>query len=179
MDALGAALVRDIGVGLRWLGVGSSNAGDSRRAGTEAAAAALAGRDARLVIVFCSDSYDLEELLAAINAASGSAPLIGCSTAGEIASGGPADASVVVVALGGEGFSVDTAVATDASTRLREAEALVAGCFERVESRRHRALLLLSDGLAGNQQEVVRGAYGVLGAGIPLVGGGAGDRLKM
>ena len=43
----------------------------------------------------------------------------------------------------------------------------------------HRVLLLLSDGLGGDQQEVVRGAYGVAGAGVPLVGGCAGDDLKM
>jgi hypothetical protein len=40
-------------------------------------------------------------------------------------------------------------------------------------------LLLLTDGLAGDQQEIVRGAYGVVGAGVPLVGGCAGDDLKM
>jgi hypothetical protein len=37
----------------------------------------------------------------------------------------------------------------------------------------------LTDGFAGDQQEIVRGAYGVLGAGVPLVGGCAGDDLKM
>jgi hypothetical protein len=47
------------------------------------------------------------------------------------------------------------------------------------EGRPHRALLLLTDGLVGGQQEIVRGAYGVLGAGIPLVGGCAGDDLRM
>jgi hypothetical protein len=40
-------------------------------------------------------------------------------------------------------------------------------------------LLLLSDGLGGDQQEVVRGAHGVVGAEVPLVGGCAGDDLKM
>ena len=43
----------------------------------------------------------------------------------------------------------------------------------------HQVVLLLSDGLAGDQQEVVRGAHGVLGAAVPLVGGCAGDDLKM
>ncbi len=42
----------------------------------------------------------------------------------------------------------------------------------------HRVLLLLTDGLAGDQQEIVRGAYGVLGAEVPLVGGCAGDDLR-
>jgi hypothetical protein len=39
--------------------------------------------------------------------------------------------------------------------------------------------MLLSDGLSGDQQEVVRGAYSVVGAAVPLVGGCAGDDLKM
>ena len=43
----------------------------------------------------------------------------------------------------------------------------------------HKVLLLLTDGLAGDQQQIVRGAYGVLGASVPLVGGCAGDDLKM
>jgi hypothetical protein len=73
--------------------------------------------------VFCSDAHDLNALLAAINQASGGVPLIGCSTAGEIATSGPGDASVVVIALGGPGFSVHTAVGTGVSARLREAGA--------------------------------------------------------
>jgi hypothetical protein len=39
--------------------------------------------------------------------------------------------------------------------------------------------MLLTDGLGGDQQQIVRGAYGVLGAGVPLVGGCAGDDLRM
>jgi hypothetical protein len=39
--------------------------------------------------------------------------------------------------------------------------------------------MLLTDGLAGDQQEIVRGAYSVAGAGVPLVGGCAGDDLEM
>lgn len=179
MEAAVAGPDGSVGAGVRWLGVGSSSLGDAHQAGSHAAGDALGGREAKLVLVFCSDSYDLAALLAAINARSGSAPLIGCSTAGEIATSGPGDESVVVVAFGGTGFSARTAVAEHASTRLRDAGAAVASCFDEVESRRHRALLLLSDGLAGNQQEVVRGAYSVLGAGVPLVGGCAGDALKM
>jgi hypothetical protein len=48
-----------------------------------------------------------------------------------------------------------------------------------VERRAHSVVLLLTDGLGGDQMEVVRGAYGVVGAEIPLVGGCAGDDLKM
>jgi len=130
------------------------------------------GADAKLLVVFCSDRYDLEELLGAINERSGGVPLIGCSTAGEIATSGPGDSGVVVVALGGSGLSVATAAATGASERLREAGAEVASSVKEMRAGpEHRVLLMLTDGLAGDQQEIVRGAYGVAGAGVPLVGG--------
>jgi len=162
----------------RWLAVGRSNAPHAATAGAEAARAALVRDDARLLIVFCSHRYDLPSLLAAIGAESGGAPLIGCSTAGEIATGGPGDAGVVAVALGGPGFTVRTAAAAGLG-RLREAGAEVAAAVAELEPREHQALLLLSDGLAGDQQEIVRGAHAVLGGGVPLVGGCAGDDLEM
>jgi hypothetical protein len=166
--------------GRRWVGLGRSNATNGRSAGLEAAGQALAaGTDPRLLTVFSSVTYDLRELLAGIAEVAGGVPLIGCSTAGEIATGGPGDASVVVMALGGDGFSVCTAAASGASDRLREAGAHVAACLDGVEERPHRVLMLLTDGLSGDQQEVVRGAHSVVGAGVPLVGGCAGDDLKM
>src|SRR5215210_3324227 len=94
----------------RWMGVGQSKEPSSREAGETAARAALLHGDAKAVIVFASCAYDLEELLAGIRAHSGDVPLIGCSTAGEIATNGPGSTSVVVVALGGEGLAVRTAV---------------------------------------------------------------------
>jgi hypothetical protein len=165
--------------GSRWFAVGQSTATDARLAGAEAAKQALEHEDAKLVVVFCSDTYDFGALLAAINEQSGGAPLIGCSTAGEIATSGATDASAVVVALGGDGFSISTAAAGGASQDLRWAGADVAACTWHLEDRPHRVLMLLTDGLAGDQQEIVRGAHGVVGAGVPLVGGCAGDGLKM
>src|SRR5918992_5994918 len=76
-------------------------------------------------------------------------------------------------------FRAPTSAATGAINGLRQAGARVASCLRDVEDRPHRVLLLLTDGLAGDQQEIVRGAYGVVGAGVPLVGGCAGDDLKM
>jgi hypothetical protein len=144
-----------------------------------AASEALEGRDAKLLIVFCSDSYDLKELLAGVGEVGAGKPVIGCSTAGEIATDGPHSASVVVTAMGGEGFSVTTAMAGDASVDMRAAGTKVAGTIRDVADSDNKVLLLLSDGLAGDQQEVIRGAYGVLGADVSLVGGCAGDDLKM
>jgi hypothetical protein len=163
----------------RWLGTGSSRLQDARAAGAEAAEAALVGDGAKLLIVFCSDGYDLQALVDGVRERATGVPLIGCSTAGEIATQGPTDAGVAVVALGGEGFSVATSRASEASSDLRGAGERAAECMREVEAREHRALIMLTDGLAGNQQEIVRGAHGVIGAGVPLVGGCAGDDLKM
>ena len=162
----------------RWFAVGSA-AGSNSAAGARAAEQALPHDDAKLVIVFASPAHDLSALLRSIRDRSGSVPLVGCTTAGEIATGRTGEAGVVVAALGGDGFAIRTAVATDASRDLRGAGARAARCLEPDEDRPYRALMLLTDGLAGDQQEVVRGAYGVLGAGIPLVGGCAGDDMKM
>ncbi|MHB8717699.1 MAG: FIST signal transduction protein [Candidatus Dormibacteria bacterium] len=163
----------------RWFRSGRSTAADAFTAGSEAARAACGGPDPKLAVVFASDRYDLAELLRGIRDRLGDTPLIGCSTAGEIATDGPGDASVVVTALGGSGFACRTGVARDVSTDLREAGARVAQCAADDGTRPHQALLLLTDGLAGDQTEVVRGAYSVVGAAMPLVGGCAGDDMRM
>jgi hypothetical protein len=157
----------------RWVGVGESADANPFRAGAEARAAAVAGRaDLRALIVFASASLDLESALAGI--APGDVQLVGCTTAGEIGSSGPADRSVVVMALGGEGFVVSSAVATGLSGRLREAGAEVAACIDDLHERPYRTLLLLPDGTAGNQRDIVRGVYDIAGSVVPLVGGGSG-----
>ena len=130
-------------------------------------------------MVFCSERYDLPALLTSVRSQAASAEVIGCSTAGEIATSGASEASVVVMALGGSGFTVKTAVATGAAGDLRQAGATAARCVSGIADSAHRVLLLITDGLAGDQQEIVRGAYSVAGASVPLVGGCAGDDLKM
>jgi hypothetical protein len=132
------------------------------------------------MIVFASQAHTAAELLAGIRDVTGDeVPLIGCSTAGEIASSGPGESSVVVTAMGGTGFTVRTSVGRNASQHLRAAGAAAAVALDSVQDRDHRVLLLLADGLAGDQQEIVRGAYGVAGAAVPLVGGCAGDEGRM
>jgi hypothetical protein len=163
----------------RWMNAGSSDLKDAGAAGRQAAERALEGRNPKLVIVFCSDSYNLEQLSRGVRALSGEAPLIGCSTAGEISISGPTDAGVVVIGLGGDGFSVAVESFEGASSNLRAAGAHVAGSLTELSDKPHKILMLLTDGLAGDQQEIVRGAYEVSGASIPLVGGCAGDDLKM
>jgi hypothetical protein len=87
---------------------------------------------------------------------------------------------VVVTAFGGPGFAVRTAAAPNASSRLREAgEEVAASLAETLDTHPHQVAILLSDALAGDQLEVIRGAYAVMGATVPLVGGCAGDDFKL
>jgi hypothetical protein len=164
----------------RWIGTGQAPLDDPRLAGRTAAEQAITGTDPKLLVVFAADHPGLESMVEGIHdVAGGGVPLIGCSTAGEISAAGPDDASVVVMAFGGAGFSAAAGAGEVGDGGLRDAATTAADCIGRVDERAHQVLILLSDGLAGDQQEVVRGAYQRVGAAVPLVGGCAGDGLRM
>lgn len=166
----------------RWFSVGSSANPDSLRAGEEAAQEALCAPDPKLIIVFCSDNHDPGSALTGINGVSGGIPLIGATTSGEMANDWAGDNAVVVTAIGGPGFDVATCIATDIAGRQREAGVEIASCVETVaesSTAENRVLLALPDGLAPGHRELLRGAYSILGAGVPLVGGCAGDSMRM
>lgn len=158
----------------RWVGVGHSRLSAAFPAGVEAARGALGARQAKLVIVFASHQYDLPALLAGVRDVAGTIPLIGCSTDGEFSHDGISTDGVTVTALGGPGFEVTTSVARNASAGRREAGREVAAGVTGLTSP-HRVLMLLCDGLTREQQDIVRGAYSVVGASVPLVGGCAAD----
>jgi hypothetical protein len=166
----------------RWVGVGRAELPSPEAAGAAAARDAVAGRaDAKLLIVFSAHTYDQVALLRGIRTEAADVPLIGCTTAGEFTAAGPGDGGVVVTALGGEGFTVRTAVAVVEDDDLREAATRAAGVIAELpdEEGLQPLLLLLSDGLVGDQEQIVRGAYAVAGAAVPLIGGCAGDGQRM
>jgi hypothetical protein len=144
-----------------------------------AAGAALVGDDPKLLIVFSSIEHDPSALLAGVRTIVPGVPVIGCSTHGEIGPGGAQDGTVVVAAIGGPGFSVATSVAADVSGRQRAAGAEVAGCVPETSEHPYGILMLLTDGLTRDQEAILRGCYRVLGAGVPLFGGAAGDAWRM
>lgn len=161
----------------RWMGVGASTATQAARAGREAVETALAGREAALVIVFASPAHDPETIALVCSAAAGGAPMVGCTTAGEIAGHDSLSGSVVAIAMGGEGLaaSVTWGELADGPSEAGRAAAAGLACL----AGEHRVLMLLSDGLAGHHAAIVRGAYSVGGAGVRLIGGSAGDDLAM
>jgi hypothetical protein len=172
----------------RWMGVGHSGDADALAAGRQAASTAVAGRSPALLMVYASTGYDLDRLLDGVRSCAAADTVIaGCTTLGEVAAGrpDPMASGVVVAAAGGPGLHVSARVGRNVSDRRREAGAEAAGSVTGLAesagsaagSAVERICLLLCDGLVGEQHEVVRGAYGVLGAAVPLVGGCSGDDL--
>jgi hypothetical protein len=167
----------DVSSAERWFGTGHSTLTDPAAAGAEAATAALAGREPVVVFVFCSIGYQVPELFDALREQVGAdTAIVGCTTSGQLGDGRVSRAGVVVTAWGGAGFTVRTHIARSATGRLRESGAEAASCLSGVDAA-HRALLIIGDGLTGSTHEIVRGAFSVAGAAIPLVGGCAGDGL--
>jgi len=165
-------------------GIGVSRAQESLEAGQEAArtaVAALAGEPPALVIVFTTHRYNLPELLAGIRSVTGAAVLTGATTAGQIVQGEHmefgAGVSVLVLTAGGYRFGVASAShirgnLDRAGQEIARASRAAAGPTP------HSAVLLFSDCLSGNLQELVQGIYRITGPRTPIAGGAAIDELQ-
>lgn len=160
----------------RWMAVGYSSARETSEAATDAVSQAL-DNDAKLLMVFSCNGHDPELLLETINHTSDGVPLVGCSTGGEMSANGAGDGGVVVVALGGDGFEVETNVGRDFDRNPRAAGAAAAAGAE-ATGHESSALLLLADGRSGDLTEAVRGVNAAAGTGVPLIGGRAGDSVR-
>jgi hypothetical protein len=164
---------------LSWVRVGSGTERDTVPALDQALRQLDLVHAPRLLILLAAPHHDLAAAAAALTQQWPATPLVGCSTAGEIAPSGATLDALVVWALGGTGIRVSTGYGESATAGLRQAAIEASQCLERVERHEHTVLVLLSDGLAGDQMEVVRGAYDIANIDVPLVGGCAGDNLAM
>lgn len=183
-------------------GVGLSRAPDASRAAHEATSEALAGLSGAvpgLAVVFTAAGHDLPRLAAAVQAAVGDAPVVGATSCGIFVSGtfvGDEHHVGVLVLAGDEiefGVALDQGLGNDnAAAGRRVARAARAGLPTGPDlsaapggdaapdgSARHSTVLLLSDGLAGDQQEIVRGVHAVAGARVPVIGGTAADAYTL
>lgn len=157
--------------------VGRSYGVNAKTAGSEAAAEAIRGLHNKkpvLIIVFSSVVFDQHEMLAGVRKATGNTPLIGCSTAGEIATEGPSKKSVVVMAIAAEGISFHLGIGKGIKTNAFNAGKEL-GTSLLSQTKEGKLALMLPDGLAGNGAEIVRGLQQVLGETFILAGGAAGD----
>jgi hypothetical protein len=146
-----------------------------------AAALGASGDSGALALVFASSADRLGAAGAALLRHDRQLEVVGCTSAGLIDRSGQVGAGLQITIIGGDGLACATAVAplTDDS---RDSGRLVGQAVGRLPAPAdpatdHRALILLVDGLAGDTNDVVRGAYEQAGASVPIVGGCAGDDL--
>lgn len=134
----------------------------------------MEARAAELLVVFCSEHPAGSELLAGVWDGARGGRIIGCTAPMFFSNHGVQEEGVVVLALGGDDLRVATAGA-----RLNDPRAAgraVAESLVNAVGRTHPELcILLTAALAGDQDEIVRGAYGGLGGAVALVGGATGD----
>ncbi len=161
-----------------WVGVGSSRISDSFRAGEEAASRArqsMIQPTADLLLVFASVRFDPEPLLKGIGSVFLEAPLVGCSTAGEILTEGPSRRSVVVMAIRSDSLRIATGLSMGIRKNPLQAGRDLATRISQSKLPNPHGLLIFPDGLTGNVAEVIRGIQDVLGLSFPIVGGSSAD----
>jgi hypothetical protein len=165
-------------------GTGSSRETDAHQAGRAAALAALGpldGENAALVFVFASPRYDLPALLASIREVTGGAPLVGATGSGEIVAGQYLGAGEGVGVLAITAGSYRFGIASGSHIRAdldRAGQTIARASQEAAGPSPYAAVLLLSDSMLGDLQQLFQGVYRITGPKVPLVGAGAGDEQK-
>jgi hypothetical protein len=163
---------------------GTSVSRDARIAAQELYEA-LHAPGAALIVFYASPDYDLDVLGAALSERFGAdAPLIGCTTAGEITPMGYLEGSLTGVSIGGSGFVARTTRLDDLhGFELARADAPVQHLIRQVHEAGGTVSgtrcfgFLLADGLSMQEESLVSAIYRNLGD-IPLFGGSAGDGTR-
>ena len=150
----------------------------------EIAGAIASGIAPKVVIYFASSAFEPEALAAGMQKAFPSSATLGCSTAGEIASGCMLDHAIVAMRLDGNVVE-DVAIAMLGDIRA-DARSAVEDAFASFQARTGQSMaqldpskfvgIILADGLAG-AEEGLMDRIGDL-TNITFIGGSAGDDLK-
>ncbi|MEA3281732.1 MAG: FIST N-terminal domain-containing protein [Euryarchaeota archaeon] len=133
-----------------------------------------------LSIVYSTSEYDYREVVDAVREATGNAPLIGASTAGEFTEDGVNGKNVAVGLLSSDDIKVFTALAggvkEDPEAAIKE---VLAKLPSMVKGYPYLTAILIADGLSGMGERVALLASYLFGRGLRIVGGMAGDDFKM
>lgn len=133
-------------------------------------------------VVFFSHQYIGDGLRDALALFSDTAPTIGCSTAGEITEDGYQSGHMLVIGFPASGYYAEfTKIDFKQNDALQTLPKTILEMKQSVQSHgeawKNEFALLLSDGLARNEDLVVAAIGPALG-GIPLFGGSAGDGME-
>ncbi len=164
------------------VGVGTSKEFESFAAGTLAAKNALdklGSNDPDILFCFASSRFDHIQLIRGIKSILPNAPLIGCTTAGEITSAGTEKKSVSILAIKSNSLHAAIGIGKNVSKNSRGAGQEVARdtIIKTKKGAIRHAFMMLPDGLNGNGVEIIRGVQEVLGTSFPIVGGSSADEF--
>jgi hypothetical protein len=139
------------------------------------------GRPPTYGFLFASPGADLRAALAAAREIAGGAPILGCTTAGEITGDGLSHGSVAVMLVADEATTL-TAFATGLKRDPAGAAGILAQGLRAAKTeamsneRRHLTSVLLTDGLTGTAERLVETLYDArVQSSSQIVGGAAGD----
>jgi hypothetical protein len=144
---------------------------------------AIGNPDAALVLVFCSVAYDLAAIARELRSRFGDAPVLGCTTAGEIGPAGYLQGSLSGVSIAGPGFhartvridGVSQAEIADGESAARAVSAAMRAAGQPAAGEDVFAFLI-ADGMSMHEEVIVSGIYRSLG--VPLAGGSAADGAR-
>lgn len=145
---------------------------------------AIAQPEMGLAVFFCSAGYDLDVLAAEIAGRFGDVEIIGCTTAGEITPVGYRDGAITGFSIAAAECRAVISLIEDLSgfqiaSGQQAADALVTRLGRRRSAQLpHSFAMLLIDGMSANQEIVLSAIHGRMD-GIPIVGGSAGDDLRL
>lgn len=121
--------------------------------------------------LFCEPGERMEEMVAGVFSAAGTANFIGCTTDGEISDAGFSTESAVLAGVATDKISFQVVSVTG----LGEASERAGRDLATRLPKNAGHVQLLSDGLTGNGCAILRGMHSVLGPNVPITGGTAGD----
>jgi hypothetical protein len=157
---------------------GSSESSDPHAALSELRAA-VDQPGVKVVVLFCSPTYDLAALGSAIGETF-PCPVVACTSAGQIGPRGYQRGGLTAASLASPELDVHAHLVAPLSAcrqRAVEVAALVQARLDRLPPSRRAFGLLLADGLSLAEEGLVAALYQSLGD-VPIVGGSAGDDLK-
>lgn len=153
---------------------------DSAEAGTELGRdirKGLNGAAADAVIVFASAKHDYEQLLGALADASGTAVIVGSSSAGEFTNSSRGEGYVSALALRSSDMQFSLGLGRDLTGDPVAAARQVVSTFSGLTGRPmpYRSALVMTDALAGHTDALVEEMTIATGGNYRFFGGGAGD----
>ncbi len=131
-------------------------------------------------ILFCTIDLEHDELVQGIDDAWPGIALIGCTTDGEFSSRlGYRDDSTVLMLLGSDSIEMTAGLGRDVSKDIAAACAQAVAMANANITKSPALCIALPESLTTSAQQIVETLRRTLGAGVPVLGGTAGDAFKL